>query len=409
MARGGTQPGPATVCMVVHDHYPKDVRVWRAARAAREAGWEVTVVCLRHAHELAVEDVDGVHVRRMGVEHQPGSRLGRILVEYLAFTVLATLAVARLHLSRRQTVVHINNPPDFLMLAAVVPKLLGAKVIFDVHDLAPLMFDVRFSGRPGSAAVIGALTLQQRLAGNYSDRVITPHEPSARRIAESGIPLEHIGIMMNPPDGDVLDRILADPPPEPEAGAVLIAYHGTVTHWYGVELIVEAMALLRDDLPQARAVILGEGDAVGDVQARVSALGLEDRVTMSGVFLPNEQALRAVRAATCGVVPNLPSKLNELTLSGKLLDYALLGVPAVVARLPVQAAHFDESEVTFFQPGDARGLADAVRWVVANPQAARAKAQRARERAAAYSWPIQRDGYQQLLAELGGAVGATSA
>jgi glycosyltransferase involved in cell wall biosynthesis len=389
--------------MVVHDHYPKDVRVWRAARAAREAGWEVTVICLRHPDEAPVEDVEGVHVRRLPVEHQPGTKLVRMLFEYLAFMLLATLAVLRLHLSRRQSVVHINNPPDFLILAAVAPKLLGAKVIFDVHDLSPLMFDVRFNGRPGSGPVIAALTVQQRLACNYADRVITPHQPSAERIAQSGVALSHIGIMMNPPDGAVLERVLAAPLPEREPGSFLVAYHGTVTHWYGIELIVEAMAQLRGELPQARATILGDGDAIEEVQARVRELELEDRVALSGGFVPNEQALSAVRRADCGVVPNLPSKLNELTLSGKLLDYTLLGVPAIVARLPVQAAHFDETEVTFFTPGDPASLAQAIRWVAAHPEEARAKARRAQERAGAYSWPIQRDAYQQLLGELTGS------
>lgn len=393
---------PRSVCMVVHDHYPKDVRVWRAARAASEAGWRVTVVCLRHPDEAASEELEGVSVRRLGVEHRPGSKLGRMLGEYAAFTLLAVWTVLRLH-RRAKTVIHINNPPDFLMLAAVVPKLLGSRVIFDVHDLTPLMFDARFHGRPAARAVIKALTVQQRLACNFADRVITPHRPSARRISESGVPLAHIGIMMNPPDGEVLDRVLAAPQsPRDSKDGFVIAYHGTVTHWYGIDLIVDAMDEVREDLPQARAIILGDGDAIDQVRGHVRAAGLEDRVELSGRFLPNAEALTTVRSADCGVVPNLPSALNDLTLSGKLLDYTLLGVPAVVAELEVQAAHFDETEVTFFKPGDAHSLAQAIRWVAANPQEAAVKAQRARTRAEAYSWPHQRDAYQRLLAELAG-------
>jgi glycosyltransferase involved in cell wall biosynthesis len=388
--------------MVVHDHYPKDVRVWRAARAATEAGWKVTVICLRHPDEAPSEELEGVSVRRLPVEHLPGSDLKRILVEHAAMTLLAIWAVLRLHVRHRQDVVHINNPPDFLILAAALPKLLGAKVIFDVHDLSPLMFDARFNGRPGARAVIRALTIQQRLAGNFADRVITPHKPSARRISESGVPLEHIGIMMNPPDGDVLGRVLARPRARPTGDGFLVAYHGTVTHWYGVELIVQAMAELGDDVPQARAMILGDGDAIDELRGLIRELGFEDRVELSAGFVPNEQALAAVRDADCGIVPNLPSLLNDLTLSGKLLDYALLGVPAVVAQLPVQAEHFDETEVTFFRAGDAHSLAQAMRWVATHAQEAQDKAQRARRRAEAYAWPHQRDYYQRLLNDLAG-------
>jgi glycosyltransferase involved in cell wall biosynthesis len=394
--------GEQTVCMVVHEHYPKDVRVWRAARAAREAGWEVTIVCLRNRDEARRERLDGVAVSRVSVEHRPGSSLARILLEYTAFTVLATWEVLLLHLRRPQAVIHINNPPDFLMIAAVLPKLLGSRVIFDVHDLSPLMFDVRFHGRPGARAVIRVLTLGQRVACNFSDRVITPHKPSAQRISESGVPLEHIGIVMNPPDAEVLGRVLAKPRERDHAprSGLLVAYHGTLTHWYGVDLIVEAIAELRDELPTARAVILGIGDALDDVRRRVRELELEDRFDIPGRWLPTEEALASVREADCGVVPNLPSLLNDLTLSGKLLDYALLGVPALVAELEVQAAHFDATEVTFFKPGDSRSLAEAIRWISRNPLHAQAKAERARLRASAYSWPHQRDTYQRLLREL---------
>jgi glycosyltransferase involved in cell wall biosynthesis len=177
-----------------------------------------------------------------------------------------------------------------------------------------------------------------------------------------------------------------------------------VTHWYGIELMVQAIGLLRDELPGLRALILGGGDAVDSVRELISSLGLEDRVQLPGRFLPYEEALAAVREADAGVVPNLPSQLNDLTLSGKLLDYALLGVPAIVAELEGQAAHFSPDEVTFFTAGDAASLAQAIRSVAANPQEAELKAQRARERASAYSWERQRDTYQHLLDELTGAV-----
>jgi glycosyltransferase involved in cell wall biosynthesis len=74
----------------------------------------------------------------------------------------------------------------------------------------------------------------------------------------------------------------------------------------------------------------------------------------------------------------------------------------VVANLEVQAAHFDDTEVTFFAPGDPHSLADALRWVAQHPQEAEAKAERAQRRAAAYSWPHQRDAYQRTLSDLVG-------
>ena len=66
----------------------------------------------------------------------------------LGLTLLATAQASLLAVRRRYRVVHIHNPPDFLIMAAAVPRLLGAKVIFDVHDLSDDMFAMRFGSRP---------------------------------------------------------------------------------------------------------------------------------------------------------------------------------------------------------------------------------------------------------------------
>jgi len=70
-----------------------------------------------------------------------------MLVEYLGFTVLAT---AWLALHPRRRIVHAHNQLDFLAIAGLLPKLLGNRLIFDVHDLPPDIFSMRFDGRRGS-------------------------------------------------------------------------------------------------------------------------------------------------------------------------------------------------------------------------------------------------------------------
>ena len=74
-----------------------------------------------------------------------------------------------------------------------------------------------------------------------------------------------------------------------------------------------------------------------------------------------------------------------------------LGIPVVVARLETLAAHFGPEEVTFFEPGDATSLADALRWVAVNPDAAREKTKAAGRRAREYSWQENRGRYVELL------------
>ena len=112
--------------------------------------------------------------------------MGEVAREYLGFTFLASFRAALLAVDRRYDVVHVNNPPDFLIVSAFVPKLLGARVIFDVHDLAPDMFAMRFGRRPAArlggprAAPRRASGNQLRGCGRHGSRALSPRARLAR-------------------------------------------------------------------------------------------------------------------------------------------------------------------------------------------------------------------------------------
>ena len=92
------------------------------------------------------------------------------------------MRVARLAVRRRYSVVQIANPPDFLVAAGVVPRLLGARIIFDVHDLAPDLFASRFEGRRGERVADALLRLLERAAIHLADEVVTVHEPYRQQL-----------------------------------------------------------------------------------------------------------------------------------------------------------------------------------------------------------------------------------
>jgi glycosyltransferase involved in cell wall biosynthesis len=170
-----------------------------------------------------------------------------------------------------------------------------------------------------------------------------------------------------------------------------------VTHWYGVDLVIEAMAQLRERIPQLRGLVLGEGDALPEVRDLAEERGLATMIEFPTRLVSQAEAICRVAGASVGVIPNRPSPLNRFALSSKLLEYVSLGVPVVVARLETLAAHFGPDEVTFFEPGNVGSLASAIDWVAQHPRAAAEKAVRAQERAEQYSWTRNRE---RLIAAL---------
>src|SRR5581483_836509 len=202
-----------------------------------------------------------------------------------------------------------------------------------------------------------------RLACAIAHDVVTVHTPYRRELVQHGVPESKITVVMNSVDEAVLERARSATPAVPGTDSFRLAYHGTITRWYGVDLLVDAVAALRADGVPAEAIILGDGDALPALRAQVARAGIDPEVRFSGQYLPIEVALATVAGASCGVIPNLPSDINRFALSSKLFEYVALGIPVVVSRLETLAAYFEAQEVTFFEPGDVESLRAAIAWV----------------------------------------------
>jgi glycosyltransferase involved in cell wall biosynthesis len=385
---------PLRLCAIVHGPFPNDSRVLRAVRVALEKGWQVDVLATRQPGELRREVVDGATVMRLPIAHRWGGGALNVAREYIGFTFLATAQAARLAVRRRYDAVHVHNPPDFLIVAAAVPRLLGAEVIFDIHDLSPDMFDMRFGGRRGARVGDRVLRLIEGMATRFADVVLTVHEPYRRELATRGVPPQKILVVMNTVD----ERFL--PLTSGAEEGFRIVYQGTITPPYGLHLLVQAAAEISDDIPETRLEIYGDGDSLPEVRSLVRALDLEDRVYLSGKFLPHTEVLERVRSASVGVICNLPIPLNRFALSEKLFEYVVLGIPVVSADLPTIREHFNDSEVLFFCAGDAHALAAALLQIRREPEAAALRAHAAFNRYEQYRWPLQSRRYAELLNRL---------
>lgn len=106
-------------------------------------GHEVEVICLRRAGERRHERIGTVQVRRLSLAHHRAGPL-RYLYEYGVFLVLAGLLVSLRHLRSRYDLVQVHSMPDGLVLAALLPRLMGTPVILDLHECVPEFFATKF-------------------------------------------------------------------------------------------------------------------------------------------------------------------------------------------------------------------------------------------------------------------------
>src|SRR6476619_2570033 len=123
---------------------PLDRRVWMEATTLVDAGYQVSVICLKGKYSAFYEVMQNVRIYRYPLPSLE-SVLGHFL-EYaiaLPFTFFLTFVV---FFKDGFDVIQSANPPDFFFIIGGFFKMFGKKFIFDHHDLMPEICDSRWNG-----------------------------------------------------------------------------------------------------------------------------------------------------------------------------------------------------------------------------------------------------------------------
>jgi glycosyltransferase involved in cell wall biosynthesis len=388
--------------MLTHSHYEEDPRVRREAESLVERGRAVDVYALRREGELAEEVLDGVRLRRLGVERNQGAGIGTYLREYLSFLTRAGWSVTRAHRKRRYAVVQVHTLPDFLAFGGLPVRLVGVPILLDLHEAMPEFFRMRF---PGSASPLAhrLLLIQERASIGLASAVITVNQALADRLIGLGVPRNKVSVILNSPS---LRRF--DPRAQPERafmadGVLRLVYAGALTPVYELDVVLQALVELRTRRPELRVglEIYGRGDAEANLQALVEQLGLEAVVRFHG-RIPIAEVPRAIAAADVGLAPTKINRFTEMSLSTKLFEYGAMGRPIVASALPLVERTFPTGGVATYRPGDPVDLGAALLRLVDDPAGRESGVALARARIAELAWDREADRLMELVDRLAG-------
>lgn len=138
------QPTPGRILMIVENgNYPGDPRVATEARTLRDWGYAVTVIGPNDKTVSNQRTIDGVKVYQFPHIHFFSGILGYALEYGSAALAIATLT-AYVYITQGFDIVHVANPPDFIVPLVSIYKLFGKRIIFDQHDLTPELYAARF-------------------------------------------------------------------------------------------------------------------------------------------------------------------------------------------------------------------------------------------------------------------------
>lgn len=325
---GGRDAPRAPRVLLISGLYPSEANPVFGAFIARQ-------------HE-ALERAGVTHRLVVNRDWRPGAARG--LWKYGSLLVRAVAAAARRDID--VVLAHFLYPSA--LIGRIAASIAGVPYVVVAHGT-----DVDSVARPGALAR-ACLRATDRAAS-----VVTNSHATAARIASD------LGLADDTPV-EVLtmgvDRALFGPDPGARAAigwppGPTVLFAGNLIPRKAPDVLLDAMAIVRDEVPGARLVVAGDGPLRGDLAAMSSRLGLD--VLFAGALTQTRLA-EAMAAADVFVLPSRAEPLGVV-----LLEAMACGTPCVASAVGGIPEILGDGCGELVAPGDPRALAAGVLAVLA--------------------------------------------
>jgi glycosyltransferase involved in cell wall biosynthesis len=387
---------------VMYSTYPADPRPRRAAEALAREGVGVEVICLRETdEELERESFGGVDITRIPLKHRRAGKF-TYLAQYSSFILIAAGILASRALRQPYDLVHVHNMPDVLVFSALMPKILGAKIILDLHDPMPELMATIFGARENSFSV-WMLKKLEKWSLRFADQVITCSEVWRRIFLTRGCLAGKIAVIMNSPDEKIFRHrqpVGQNPGTGDSPKPFVIMYHGALVERHGLDLAVLALQKIRGRIPNAELRIYGRNTPfLEQVLDLVIKLDLGAAVRYLG---PKklEQISDAIGECDVGIIPNRRSKFTELNTPTRIFEFLSQAKPVIAPMSAGVLEYFGPQELVLFQLGDVDDLAAKIEYVFRHPEEMIRIVQRGQEVYSAHKWSNERRRFVSLADRL---------
>jgi hypothetical protein len=386
--------------MIGYTHYWTDPRVIREAEAAMAGGFDVDFVALRGDANPAQEWIKGVRVIHLNQGRYRGDGLFWYMLSYVKFFLRCFLKTSWLQLGKRYLVVHVNNMPDFFVFCALLPKLMGARILLDIHDPMPNTFVSKFKGRE-NGFFFRLLLWQERVSASFADQVLTVSDPVKDYVLvkQHGLAPDSIQVIANFADDELFP--LRDPR-RFDAGLRLV-FHGTILERNGWQNAMLGLARMRHR-DRITVKIIGEGDYSEELKDMIVSLRLGKIVDFENRVYPVHEIPRVLEHFNLGFVPLEISSITNYALPLKLLEYLSLGMTSVTVRNVAIGYYFGEDDLLFYQPDDPDSLSALLDRLAEQPDLLYRYQQRAVILREKFLWSREKRKYIALLNKLANGV-----
>ena len=384
------------VCHIYY-HSLNNAVLLREANSLKKLYIDVDVICLRgHKSDRVIQKKDGIIFYCIQSREEKEKKATIYFFRLILFFFKATLIVSYLRIIKKYHIIHITSPPDIMVFSAIVPKLFGAKIILDIHDINPELF-MRKLAVPENNNLIKIIKYLEKVSCKFADHVITVTHIWKERLESRSVSQSKCSVLLNVPDGDIF--FPAAPSKSKNLKKFNLYYHGTIDEHFGVDTLINAMPKIKQSIPNVILNIYG----IGRIRDELAKLTQELKMNHFVKFhepVPSYDLPKILINADIGIVPTKSAVFANDLLAMKSLEYLALGVPIVISKTEGHCYYYDDSMVKFFSPEDENNLADAVISLANDEAERRMLIDNSQEFLRGHGWDETKQIYYQIIDQL---------
>lgn len=386
-------------CLIAYTFYENDFRVKRYAEALADAGYKVDVFALRKKGGSKISKFDMITIHHLQGRSYNEKGLKSFIYRMTLFFLRVFYAISVKQFKNRYQIVHVHNPPDFMVFSALSAKIMGAKVIFDMHENLPEFYCMKFDKKPGTFPV-KILLLFEKMATLFADYTIVAHDLLKERvISRDGISETKCAALLNYPSEKLFKADYSNLKKENE---FRIIYPGTISYLHGLDIAVKAMKAVKNECASIKLDIYGKATSnnyLEEILQLIEDMDLKETVRMHGI-VPLEEMRNILLNANVGVVPKRGGIFGSEAFSTKILEFMLAGLPVIVSNTKIDQFYFNSSMVMFFEPENHRELSKRILELYRDAAKRKQLATKSREFVKSNTWEVKSRVYLDIVDEL---------
>lgn len=344
-------------CYIYYQHF--SALLYREAMVMKNEGYDVDIICLRGPGRYKyINHMDGLTIYCIQTRLSAEKKTCFYLINLARFFIKAFFLVTLQGVIKRYKIIHVTAPPDIMVFSSIMPKIIGSKIILDIHDIGPELYMRKLNVRE-DAFIIKAIKYMERISCQFSDYVISVTDFWCEKLKSRSVPSQKCKCILNVPDESIFNT--KNQKNKEKSGAFNLYYHGSLEEHFGVDTMINAMSIVKEKIPQIKLHIYSskKGRIIEQLKELVYQQNAQEIVTFhNGV--PFYELPDILIDADIGIVPTKGNTFSDEAISMKSFEYLALGIPIVISGTKAHRFYYNSSMVKFFEPENSLDLARGV-------------------------------------------------